>query len=381
LAYVVKDARGRSPYWIACYTDSSGRRLKKSTKLTNKKKALEVALALDHGEHLARNGAFTEARLRELFDQTLERVIGAPVQHYTAETWLRWWHERKAKARPASAERYAQVVRDFIEFLGPRATLPLEHIGDKDILAFRNHETKRGLSNKSANLAVKIVSMPFHDALRQGKIKFNPCVGLDPLEEDSVEREPFTIDEIKRLVETAHGDWKGAILFAYYTGARLGDVSEMQWAAIDLEKSLVTFTPQNARRKKKNAIRIPLHPDLEKQLLKRPGVGNAPLFPSLAGRETGGRHGLSAEFAAIMRKARVHGKIVRHTAKGRSNTTKSFHSLRHSFNSALANAGVGRELRQVLTGQRIGRMNEIYTHREVEPLRPAITALPRLRGK
>jgi integrase len=374
VAYVVKDSRGRSPYWFACYTDAAGRRLKKSTKLTNKKKALEVALALDHGEHLARSGAFTEARLRELFDQTLERVIGAPVQHYTAETWLHWWHERKEEARPASAERYGQVVRDFIESLGPRAQLPLEHIADKDILAFRNRETKRGLSNKSANLAVKMVSMAFHDALRQGKIKFNPCVGLDPLEEDSAEREPFTIDEIKRLLRVAPGDWEAAILFAYFTGARLSDVANMPWSAIDLDKRLISFTPKKTKRGKR-VLRIPLHPDLEKQLLKHPGVGNAPLFPSLVGRVTGGAHGLSADFAAIMRKAGVHGEIIRHTAKGRGNRTKSFHSLRHSFNSALANAGVDRELRQVLTGHASEKMNEIYTHREVEPLRAAIGML------
>jgi integrase len=102
------------------------------------------------------------------------------------------------------------------------------------------------------------------------------------------------------------------------------------------------------------------------------------LFPSLTGRGTGGAHGLSAEFGAIMRKAGVHGEIIRHTAKGRGNKTKSFHSLRHSFNSALANAGVDRELRQVLTGHASERMNELYTHREVEPLRAAIAVLPRL---
>jgi len=377
MASVVKDPRGRSPYWIACYTDATGRRLKKSTKLTNKKDALEVAFVLEHGEDQARKGAFTEARLRDLLEQTLERVIGAPVQHYTVETWLHWWHERKAKARPASAERYGQVVRDFIEFLGPRAKLPLEHIGVKDILAFRNAETKRGVSNKTANLAVKLISMAFHDALRQGKIKFNPCLGLDALEEDSVEREPFTPDEIKKLLKAASGEWKGAILFAYFTGARLSDVANMPWGAIDLDKRLISFTPKKTKRGKK-VLRIPLHPDLEKELLKHPGVGNAPLFPSLAGRGTGGAHGLSAEFAAIMRKAGVHGEIIRHTATGRGNTTKSFHSLRHSFNSELANAGVARELRQVLTGHASEKMNEIYTHRELEPLRTAIAALAKV---
>jgi integrase len=375
MAYVVKDSRNRSPYWIACYVDSDGRRLKKSTKLTNKKKALEVAFALDHGERLARNGAFTEARLRELLEQTLARVTGEEIQSYTIKKWLDWWHERKAKARPASAERYGQVVRDFLESLGPRADLPLEQIADKDILAFRNSEIERGVSNKTANLAVKVVSMAFHDALRQGKIKFNPCLGLDALDEESAEREPFTSAEINKLLTVATGDWKSAILFGYFTGARLGDTANMIWSAVDLDKHLVTFTPKKTRRRKK-ILRIPLHPILEKQLLKKPGVGNAPLFPSLAGRKSGGRKGLSAEFAQIMQKAGVRGEIIRHTEKGRRNKTKSFHSLRHSFNSALANAGVARELRQVLTGHGSERMNELYTHRELETVRAAVLVIP-----
>jgi integrase len=375
MAFVVKDSKGRSPFWIACFVDSSGRRLKKSTKLTNKKKALEVALSLEHGEHLARTGAFTEARLRDLLEQTLERVVGSTVRHYTAEAWLHWWHERKAKARPASAERYGQVVRDFLGSLGPRAKLPLEHISDKDILVFRSAETRRGVSNKTANLAIKIISMPFTDAVRQGRIKFNPCLGLDPLDEESAEREPFTPDEVRKLFGSATGDWQRAIMFSYYTGARLSDVASMLSQAIDWEKRLISFIPKKTKRGKK-VLRIPLHPELEKQLLKNAGVGNAPLFPELAGRRTGGAHGLSAEFAAIMRKAGVYGKIVRHTANGRRNTTKSFHSLRHNFVSALADGGIAREVRQVLAGHASERMNELYTHRELETVRNAISVIP-----
>jgi integrase len=378
VAYVVKDARGRSPYWTACYTDAAGRRLKKSTKLTNKKKALELALALDHGEHLARSGAFTEARLRELLEQTLERVIGAPAHHYTARTWFDEWCEEKGKSRtPATAERYRQVARDFLASLGPRADLPLEHMTAKDVRSYRDAELSNSVSNVTANLSVKIVSMAFHKAVRQGKLKFNPCLGLDTLAEESADREPFTVDEIKKLLKAATGDWRRAIAFAYFTGARLGDVANMRWSAIDLGKRLISFTPKKTKRGKK-ALTIPLHPELEKELLKDPGVGNAALFPSLSGRKTGGRHGLSAEFAAIMRMAGVRGEIIRHTEKGRGNRTKSFHSLRHSFNSALANAGVGRELRQVLTGHASERMNEIYTHRELETVRSAIAVLPKV---
>jgi integrase len=376
MAYVTKDSRGRSPYWIACFVDSSGRRLKKSTKLTNKKKALEVALSLEHGEHLARSGAFTEARLRELFEQTLERVIGAPVQHYTAETWFNWWIEKNTKKWSAStAERYQQVARDFIQSLGQRANLPLEHVSDRDVLAYRNAETERGLSNKSVNLAVKIVSMVFADALRQNKIKFNPCLGLGTLDEESAEREPFTPDEVRKLFKAATGDWQRAIVFSYYTGARLTDVANMLASAIDWDKRLISFTPKKTKRGKK-ILRIPLHPALEKQLLKNAGVGNAPLFPELAGRRTGGAHGLSATFKAIMLKAGVRGAVVRHTATGRRNETKGFHSLRHSFVSTLANRGVPREVRQVLAGHASERMAEIYTHRELQVVRSAVESIP-----
>ena len=167
--------------------------------------------------------------------------------------------------------------------------------------------------------------MAFHKAVRQGKLRFNPCLELDVLDEELAEREPFTSDEIEKLLNAATGDWKAAILLGYFTGARLGDVANMRWSAIDLDKRLITFTPKKTKRGKK-ILRIPLHPALEEELLQNPGIGNAPLFPSLTERGTGGRMGLSAEFAAVMRKAAVHGEIIRHTAKGRGNTTKSFQS-------------------------------------------------------
>ena len=59
--------RKKSPFWVCCYVASDGRRLKKSTKQTDRKeKALEVCLALERAESMARQGTFTEARAREL---------------------------------------------------------------------------------------------------------------------------------------------------------------------------------------------------------------------------------------------------------------------------------------------------------------------------
>ena len=121
---------------------------------------------------------------------------------------------------------------------------------------------------------------------------------------------------------------------------------------------------------------IPLHAELERHLLKSPGVGRAFVFPSLAGKGTGGKLGLSGQFAAIMARAGIEGKITRHTAQGRANNSLSFHSLRHSFNSVLANAGVSQEIRMKLTGHMSAEMNKGYTHHELAPLRAAVAVIP-----
>jgi integrase len=76
---------------------------------------------------------------------------------------------------------------------------------------------------------VKIVSAAFNAALRQGYITSNPCRALESLAEETAERSTFTSAQVAKLVSTAEGDWKGATLLAYYTGAKLGDVANMRW--------------------------------------------------------------------------------------------------------------------------------------------------------
>jgi integrase len=55
---------------------------------------------------------------------------------------------------------------------------------------------------------------------------------------------------------------------------------------------------------------------------------------------------------------------------------RTFHALRHSFTSALANAGVAPELRMKLTGHTTEAVHRGYTHHELESLRAAIAKLP-----
>jgi integrase len=387
---LTKDSRARSPYWICCYTSADGQRLKKSTKIAikpqkgEKKKdgtpkttadkrteALEVCLSIERAERFAKAGTLTEQTAKKIIGEILERATGEPMHNHKTGEWLEQWLAGKEQVRTGrTGERYRQVIRDFKSSLGNRANLALAHITPKDIFAYRQSILDTGKMARTANLSMKVISSAFNAALRQGYITSNPCTALESLPFESEEKGTFTPAQVAKLVSAAEGDWKGAILLAYYTGARLGDVANMRWSAVDLKRQIVTFTPS----KTKKTVIVPLHPELERHLLKSPGVGKAFLFPSLAGRGTGGKHGLSGRFSAIVVSAGIVPKVTRQGLRSLASLT--FHSLRHSFNSAMANAGVSQEIRQKLTGHASAEMNRLYTHHELEPLRVAIGSIP-----
>jgi integrase len=388
-----EDSRGRSPFWICCYTSATGQRLQKSTKITIKPfkgekrrdgspktaadkraEALEACLAIERAENHAKNGTLTEQQAKKIIGEILERTTGEPLHNYKVRDWLNHWLDMKEQVRAGKTmDRYRQVIRDFVASLSTRANLALAHITPKDVLAYRNSIIKANKTARTANLSVKVVSAALNAALRQGYIPNNPATAVESLPVKSEERATFTPAQVSRLVGAANGDWRGAILLGYYTGARLGDVANMRWDAIDWHNKIIRFTPSKTKR----PVTIPLHPDLERELLKNAGVGKASMFPSLAGKGTGGKHGLSGRFAAIMQKARIEGKRTQ-ASGGRTLSSLSFHSLRHSFNSAMANAGIPQEVRQKLTGHTSAETNKVYTHHEIRTLREAIGTLPRV---
>lgn len=397
MASLVRDSRSRSPYWIACYTSADGRRLKKSTKQTARHKALEIALALERAEQLAAKSTLTETRARELIGEILERTTGDTVQFYTIEAWLRDWLKGKEVAKSKGTHvKYTHTVDSFLECLGKRSKLNIAAITPKDVLNFRDSQIASGKHPNTVRYLMKQLRIPFNLARRQGIITHNPAeaVELPPVAKgengEETSREVFTIQQVKALLDAsilkdkrgnlifeAGQDWKGAILFAYYTGARLQDVANITWGAVDLRNLMITYRAKKTGK----LVVIPLHSELESQLqaLSSQRNNKAFIFPMLAGRCTGGRSGLSMAFSRIMTRADIASGVIHEKTKGGKGRTVralTFHSLRHSFNSAMANTGIAQEIRMKLTGHSSAEMNKAYTHLELEPLRKAVDMLP-----
>jgi integrase len=382
MASLTKDSAGRSKYWICCYTAADGRQLKRSTKQTEKSKAWEVCLTYERTETMVRNGLITEAQLRKVLSATLERVTGETIHAPSIREWLdQWLKSRQGTASDTTLMKYNQVIRDFTQHLGRKADVRLEAISPADFISFRDKLLDEGRTPQTVNQLVrKVLAMPFILAWKQGHIRSNPLSGLPPLRTDQIEKGTFTIEEISKLLSAASLNWKGAILVAYYTGARLKDACNLRWENIDLANGSIRFVVQ----KTQQVLVVAIHPQLQEHLLSISELDNpnAFLFPMLAGKSGTGKSGLSAQFKRLMEKAGVGAGMVRGRKgkAGRSLSLRSFHSLRHSFNSAMANAGVPQEIRCKLVGHASDVMNSRYTHHEIETLRKAISAVPRLAG-
>jgi len=67
------------------------------------------------------------------------------------------------------------------------------------------------------------------------------------------------------------------------------------------------------------------------------------------------------------------------TDEARAQHARSFHSLRHSMASTLANADVSEELRRRITGHESPEVHAKYTHHERETLARAVTRHPCLK--
>jgi integrase len=112
---------------------------------------------------------------------------------------------------------------------------------------------------------------------------------------------------------------------------------------------------------------IALHQDVIRFLDTLPvtDVTGQKLFPSLAGRGSGGHKGLSREFSPLMDKAGITVPMgLKKEGKERQFRPLGYHSLRHSFISRLANQGISADVRKELSGHSSDSVHERYVQRE-----------------
>jgi len=381
MAYVYKAPR--SPFFYASWRTAKGILERRSTKLRCPKAAQKIADQLENTERSIRDHNMHESWMRHELNHLSRRLLGEQNAPPTCKEWFEQWMEGKKTGLSAStSERYEFCIKIFKRQLGARVQLPLDCITANDIIHFRDKLLRQGKRAATVNMDLKIIRAILERAKNVGYISRNPAYAIDliPKHKDAVQRKPFTPEQVKAILYvTADTEWHGVVLMGYYTALRMGDIVNMKWSAIDLQKRIISLTPQKTKRLGKK-IQIPIHEQLYEWLKSRPMAinGNLEVFPELAGGKPGGKSGLSEKFAKILAKAGIDRGWIKSGEASRLTSSLSFHSLRHTCASELANHGVAPEVRMLLTGHNDLKTHEGYTHLTVETIRQAVNIIPKV---
>jgi integrase len=374
MASILKKPSSRSPFWFAAYRAPDGTRKQKSTGTTDRRLALKMAVEWESLAISGKKGTLVTAQARRVVSEIVEQATGEPLHFSTAEDYLsEWLKTQQGAISAASFLKYSQAIREFIKSLGSRATFPLSAVSSADVTNFRDTSVRLGRAPGTIKGLMKSISAALEQAHKQGLIPHNPCKAVPNLKDP--EKKPkacFTPDQIQSLLAAAEDDWKGLILFGYFTGLRLQDVANLTWENVDLESSVV-FCKE---RKTAKHVVHELHPNLH-QWLKHRGqaLPKAYVLPQLKSHSEA--H-LSRSFTRFMARAGVVGELIRKKKgeAGRNLSGLTFHSLRHTFTTLLDGMGVPEELRMKIVGHTSVEVHRGYTHHKDERLRGIIAGIP-----
>lgn len=332
------------------------------------RKYLEI---LDRASADGRAGKLGMKRAEEYLLE-LRRVADPKYSTVSLGDWLeRWRLEMKPRVSISTAGIHEDMIRHFQTALGSKVmAAPVGDLTRPLIKKALATLKAGGLSGSSVNLDLRLLRQALRQAVADRIVPENAAEGIPPLpEDDSIERAPFDPEEVRKMIDQPKTtlEWQGMILFGGHTGLRLSDIAKLTDDHIDGIDLVIR--PKKTQKAKKT-IRIPLTPPLLIWLKQREERGETgPLFPVLSTKSPAA---LSGQFTSIMKRAGVAPRV---TMPGGIEASRSFHSLRHSFASWLAEADIHADVRKKLTGHTKEDTHAIYSHHD-ESLRRAVETLP-----
>lgn len=366
----------KSKYFVACYTDFNGRRLKTSTRSTNRKEAQKIA---DGYEEAARKRQ-TAKKVREVIQNLHAAITGEAIASSTVRSYFETWlASKRHSTAPATVAFYETVTKLFLAYSGERADNDITEVSKAHVQGFINeHREKKATS--TANHYLKCLRMIFKSAERDGYIDSSPCESIQRGKSTkTVKRKAFSSAQITTILAKADEEWKSMVLFGIYTGQRLADIAAVLWDDLHLEKAqwkLVT-------RKTGKVISVPIAAPLLTHLKGLVHTDHDTVHPraSEAVRTQAGRSGsLSNQFARLLRKSGIRTNPTAEqdspNSEKRRVSALSFHSLRHTAVTLLKEAGIPQAVVMELIGHDSEQMSQYYTHVGQEALRKATEAFP-----
>ena len=332
--YLVKEKT--SPYYQV-YFIRDGRRTKKSTKEKTKSEALKFL-----------------TRFKEKMNQ--KRIIPKIFVEFERE-YISWISDTHSKSYLEKSVKLA--FRLFNDFVGKDIFLTdiSANVADR----FFSFTFSR--AEYAARLYLRTLKSAFNTAIRWGLVETNVFTKIKAPK--AFKTFPLYIkqDELQRICnETKEFYLKNLFLFAFLTGARLGEVISLRWKNINLEeRTIMISNSETFQTKNKQDRIIPINNQLTEILndMKLKKVSDSDfVFYKVYGVKLDSTY-VSKKFKKAVVKCGLSDQI-------------HFHTLRHSFASLIHQRGASLTVIKDLLGHQDLRTTLIYSHMSKENLVNAV---------
>ena len=110
----------KSPFWMACFSLPDGRRTTRSTGTSEKKEAQRIANHYEDAANQGKSKKLTESRARKTIADIFSMANQEKLASSSIKAFLAAWLKRKElEAAEKTYSRYATIVDQLNEYLGP----------------------------------------------------------------------------------------------------------------------------------------------------------------------------------------------------------------------------------------------------------------------
>lgn len=134
---------------------------------------------------------------------------------------------------------YSAYVNRFHRIMGD---VTIDSLTVRDMEKYISVLESEGLSGATIKLALVPIKLAFKEAMRHEIIFRNPLsVAIKPKVITKV-KNVFNLMQMHNIINNAEGDLKTFLYFAFYTGARPGEISALRWSDIDHKSITISRT-------------------------------------------------------------------------------------------------------------------------------------------
>lgn len=220
-------------------TKNSPTNLKRMSKLVERMEAEILLGSFDYATY------FPSSTKVEFFESTKKRIEAAqsqcPLFSDFAETWFQecevgWRYSHRETVR---RDLNIHLIPEFGES-------PLDKILKADVLRFRAALGRKQRANGTVGLSSSRINRiigPLKMILKEASERFDfpsQIQGIKTLKVPRSNVDPFTLDEVQRILANVRQDFRAYYTVRFFTGMRTGEIDGLKWRYVDFDRRQIS---------------------------------------------------------------------------------------------------------------------------------------------